>query len=135
MFSKASGYAIRATVFLSSLDKPTAYTSPKYIAENLNIPVHYTVKILRRLAAEKIIDSSKGPNGGYRLNKQTLSTPLLKILEVLGDESSLTSCALSLSKCSSQDPCLIHHMILPAREQLQLKFRDVTINDLLSKSQ
>ena len=51
------------------------------IADALSIPIQYTQQILQRLRRGAIVESIRGPNGGYRLSNTPDNINLKQILE------------------------------------------------------
>ncbi|MEQ1555161.1 MAG: Rrf2 family transcriptional regulator, partial [Ferruginibacter sp.] len=69
MLSKSCEYAIRAMIFISQKVGDVPKASVKEIATNINAPIHFIAKILQELCKKKILQSIKGPNGGFYLEK------------------------------------------------------------------
>ncbi len=65
MFSKACQYGIKATVYISSQSALGNRVSLKDIEFNINSPEAFTAKILHQMAKNDILDSLKGPTGGF----------------------------------------------------------------------
>ena len=65
MVSNTSKYAIRALIYLALYAAPEKKKGLKDIAANLGIPTPFLGKILQVLARHNILDSSKGPHGGF----------------------------------------------------------------------
>lgn len=70
MLSKKVKYAINALVFIAK-NKDEQPISVSRISEEQNIPLKFLESILTELKNARILNSKKGPYGGYSLN----STP------------------------------------------------------------
>ena len=65
MFSKECEYGIKASTYIALQSLQERSVSLKEIAEEIDSPVAFTAKILHQLAKNHILDSSKGPSGGF----------------------------------------------------------------------
>jgi len=133
MLSKTSQYAMRSVLFIAEKSSVHKKVGVGEVAKALDIPKYYLAKILRRLAMEKVIRSSKGPGGGYYLDSQCLGHPLIAIIEIVDGPDSLTKCAMGLSKCSNEHPCPIHFQIKPFRDSLLQSLSEITVTDALEQ--
>jgi Rrf2 family protein len=53
------------------------------IAEALGVPIDYLVKILQQLVRARILASTRGPQGGFRLQRAPGEIPLIAIVEAI----------------------------------------------------
>src|SRR4051794_31203970 len=67
--TRASSYALHAVVYLAheQSEKPVA---SHLIAQAQGIPERFLLKVLKPLVSARMLDSVKGPHGGYKLRKQ-----------------------------------------------------------------
>jgi Rrf2 family protein len=100
------------------------------ISEALEIPKHYLAKILQQLSGRDVIQSIKGPGGGFYLTKAASKQTLLKVIDVLDGEEVFQRCAIGLEECSDDRPCAIHRYIVPFRDAFYSAVRNITIDDL-----
>ena len=129
--SRASSYAIHALVYMATkkLNHPVA---SHHIARARGIPERFLVKVLKPLVSARVLQSVKGPNGGYRLAKDPTETTLLEILEAvdgpLGGQASFSrdDTDRALNKCLD-DVCM------RAAEIVRKQFQKVRLSELPSK--
>ena len=133
-FSKSFGYALRGILYVSLKSDEKKRVQIDEIAERLSVPKHFLGKILNKVVKEGILDSTKGPYGGFSVNQNTLSTPLIKVLEVTEGLEQFTVCALGLRKCNPANPCPVHPHFDNFRTDLKQTFTDTTINNLLTEN-
>ncbi len=133
MLSKSCIYALRSIVFIAHNASVDSKISIKEIATELEMPVHYSGKILQQLTKSKIILSVKGPNGGFYLNEKLQKTKLTKVIEVIDGLDFFTNCGLGLKECSSEHPCPLHNEFKVCRDGLWELFNSKSILDLVSK--
>jgi len=133
MFSSASKYAIRAVLFLAIKSNNKHKWGSTDIARELEVKKPYLSKVLQELARKKLISSSKGPNGGFYLNKTNRMNNLMEILNCFDDLGSFESCVLGFDDCSDANPCPLHVQAFAYREGLRYQFIHQTIDDLAKK--
>jgi len=129
MLSRASKYAVLSTLFLcehSSVDKKI---SVKVIAESIDVPSPFLAKLFQQLVRGKIISSTKGPNGGFFLTEKNRNKNVLDIIENIDGLNKFNDCFLGLNKCDSKNPCPVHFIVEPFKNNLLGKFRDKTIQE------
>jgi Rrf2 family protein len=66
LFSTATGYALQT---LAALPEDGGYHLARSLAKQLNLPGPYLAKILQSLVQAGILESVRGPKGGFRLAK------------------------------------------------------------------
>lgn len=130
-FTKSFGYAVRGILYVALMSDEKKRVQIDEIAERLSVPKHFLGKIMNKIVKEKILDSTKGPYGGFSINKDTLSIPLIKVLEVTEGLEQFSMCALGLRKCDPEHPCPIHYEMERLRSELRKTLTDSTINDLV----
>lgn len=129
LFSKTCEYAIRAVFFIASKTAGGERVGVKEIAEGIDSPEHFLAKILQDLSRRKLINSAKGPTGGFYLDEQSLKRPLSEIVEAIDGNSLFTGCALGLKQCSEINPCPLHNQFKDIRQQISAMMFGVTIGE------
>lgn len=134
MFSRSSGYAIQALTYLAA--QPSGrLVGAREIATNLQIPMPFLWKILRKLSQEKLVRSFKGVHGGYELARPASSIRLSEVLLVGHDSGLLGECVLGLSACDDRDPCPLHAQWKDLRAEIEHKVKSTRLSDLVRKTQ
>lgn len=130
MLSTSCKYALRAAVYLSANTDDLKKAGIKEISQEIQANEHTTAKILQLLAREKIIASTKGPNGGFHISRHAKKIKMIDIVRVVDGTSFFSECGLGLLKCSEKRPCPIHDTFKVSRERLLKEFSSITIQDL-----
>jgi Rrf2 family protein len=130
MLSNASKYTIRAVLFLAEKSNKDNKFGALEIAEKLEIPSHFIAKLLQQLAKNKIISSSKGPNGGFYLTPKNLKLKVCDILNVIEIKNVFEGCFLGLPNCGDENPCPVHYIVKDFKINIVNKFEQQTIQDL-----
>ncbi|MEZ5049675.1 MAG: Rrf2 family transcriptional regulator [Saprospiraceae bacterium] len=116
MLSKSSKYGIRAVLHIAHESQQGRRVGLVEIANYLDTPQHFTGKIIQQLAKRNIIDSIKGPNGGFEMSEdQRLNNNIRSIVEIIDGNDLYVKCGLGLDHCHDDNPCPIHTMYKEAR--------------------
>ena len=133
MLSNTCKYAVRAVIYISVYASDKKKVGIKEVSSELDIPSPFLGKILQTLAKHKILNSSKGPNGGFTLSRPPEEIPLMDIVEIIDGTDIFTTCLIRAAECSDDEPCGLHDNITAVRKQLKNVFINQTVNDLASE--
>jgi Rrf2 family protein len=127
MLSKTCKTAIKAVIYLCSKFDSEENAGIKEIAEFINASEHTVGKILQTLVKQNVINSLKGPSGGFYISKEQQKQPIINIVEAIDGKEMFTSCGLGLSKCSAAHPCPIHNDYKKVRDMMEKLFREKNV--------
>jgi Rrf2 family transcriptional regulator, iron-sulfur cluster assembly transcription factor len=131
MFSKACEYAIRATIYITVQSNQEKRISLKDIAKEIDSPEAFTAKILQQLSRHGIIESLKGPNGGFTIDKKNMAKiKLSQIVSAIDGDSIYKGCGLGLKVCSEIRPCPVHDKFKNIREDLKSMLEKTSLLEL-----
>ncbi|MGZ3899462.1 MAG: RrF2 family transcriptional regulator [Bacteroidia bacterium] len=131
MFSKACEYAIRAAIYITVQSNQDKRISLKDIAKEIASPEAFTAKILQQLSRHGIIDSVKGPTGGFTIDKKKMSkTKLSEIVSAIDGDSIYKGCGLGLKECSETHPCPVHEKFKQIRTDLKNMLEKTSLLEL-----
>ena len=134
MFSKSCEYAIKAVICISQQSREGTRVGVKEIAKNIDAPEYFIGKILQELSRKRIIQSMKGPNGGFFLEKTSLKTSLADIVKAIDGDKIYNECVLGLKACSQKKPCPVHNEYKEIKKKLIAMLEKNTIgnyNDMI----
>lgn len=130
MLSNASKYALRAVLYLAQNSSEKKKFGAKAIAEELETPQPFLAKLLRQLASNKLVSSTKGPKGGFYLTDVDKENYLWDIIVCIDGGYKFEQCFLGLSKCDSKNPCPVHYVVAPFKDKILKEFKEKTIDEL-----
>ncbi len=130
MLSLTCKAAIKSVIYLASKFEDDKKTGIKEIAEYTGTNEHTAGKLLQTLAKQGVINSAKGPTGGFYLSKDQLRQPVISIIEAIDGSNVFKECGLGLSKCSSTHPCPIHNEYKNARNIIERLFQEKKVFNL-----
>ncbi len=133
MLSKSCIYALRSIVFIAHHTTTEFKIGIKEIARELELPAHYLGKILQQLTKHSIIQSVKGPNGGFSIDEKSQKIKLITIIGVIDGLDFFNSCGFGLKECSKEHPCPLHDNFKIYRDGLLDLFSSKSILDMVSK--
>ena len=99
----------------------------KEIATGIDSPEHFLAKILQDLSRKGIVQSAKGPNGGFYMDAVALKRPLSDIVAAVDGNGLFTGCGLGLAYCSETNPCPLHHEFKEIRNKIQKMLQETCI--------
>ncbi|HEY3324927.1 MAG TPA: Rrf2 family transcriptional regulator [Planctomycetota bacterium] len=103
LFSKATGYAIRATAYLAA-QPPGSICGAREIANHEGIPPLFLRKILSELCRHRILRSSHGIHGGYALARSAENISLWELVQALEKELDWELCVVGTTACTNETP-------------------------------
>jgi Rrf2 family transcriptional regulator, iron-sulfur cluster assembly transcription factor len=127
MLSSANKYAIRSVLFLAIYSNETSKIGATEIADKLDSPQPFVAKLLQQLTRDKLVSSTKGPNGGFFLTEKNKKNTIWDIIISIKGEKKFDQCFLGLSKCSDENPCPVHYIVSSFKDKLLEDFKDKTI--------
>ena len=129
MFSKTCEYAIRAMIFIAQKTSKGSKVGIKEIAKGIDSPEFFIAKILQDLSKRGLLQSSKGPNGGFYLDETSRKCTVADIVKAIDGDKIFTGCGLGLAECSEERPCPIHHDFKRVRKQIYTMPQKAKITD------
>ena len=131
MLSNTCKYALRALIYLGKFSKEDKRIGIKKISEDLQLSSPFLGKILQSLVKQKLLVSTKGPNGGFSLAKKASDISLWEIVTKVDGEEFFTNCLISLEPCKSHDPskplCPVHSQYEMLRKEIRSFYQETTL--------
>lgn len=127
LFTVATGYALQA---LAHMPEDGSFTMAKDLAEQLHLPAPYLAKILQNLARAGILESVRGPKGGFRLTHPAHRVSVGEVLAAIEGEGSLNRCIMGFPTCDCDNPCPMHEAWSAVKTQVEVSMTSTTLRDL-----
>ncbi len=131
LLTKKSEYAMLALVLIAKSDTPQ---NADTLSAQLNISKSFLAKILQKLAKYNILQSYKGINGGFSLNKEPSDLTILELTTISEDKiPTVFECSTDGKLCSASKAgsCTL----FPVLTNLQFKINDflkgLTLKDIM----
>ncbi|MDC6385890.1 Rrf2 family transcriptional regulator [Flagellimonas taeanensis] len=131
MFSKACEYGIRASVYIALQSLDGRRVSVTEIAEEIDSPIAFTAKILQQLTRNNIVNSVKGPTGGFEIDREEMDNVKLNmIVKAIDGDKIYKGCGLGLKECDAQKPCPLHDKFVDIRTDLSRMLKSTSLFEL-----
>ncbi len=127
--SKKSQYGLRG---LFRLAESKRHTPMKVVAKKENISTAYLEKIFADLEKANLIESKRGPSGGYKLAYPPAEINLKMIVTALENNIGLVECISH--GCSRLDDCPTAPVWKAVDQTLKEKLESITLQDLIDKN-
>jgi Rrf2 family protein len=136
MLSNTCKYAIRALIYLGKYSEDGTRIGIKKISADLMIPTPFLGKILQNLVKQKILVSTKGPNGGFGLGKKTEEISLYDIVKIVDGEDFFKNCLIGLNPCATHaidnKPCPVHKRFGSIRQELCKFYQETSVAAIIA---
>jgi Rrf2 family protein len=129
MLNQTVEYALRAVIFVAR--QPSNSFRAADVASEIDAPRDYVAKILGQLVRVGILESVRGPTGGFRLATPAATVRLADVVAAFR-RTAQRRCLLGHGVCGNNPSCAAHRRWAPVAETLDGFFADTTIADLLS---
>lgn len=133
MFSKTCEYAIKAMIFVAQKSKEETRVGVKEIARGTDSPEHFIAKIMQELGRKRLVQSIKGPNGGFYMTEKDLKISISDIVKAMDGDKLYMDCVLGLKACSEKNPCPVHFEFKEIKKRLIHMIESNTIGDFNEK--
>jgi len=127
--STKAQYAVRAVVSLNlyAEDSPTTL---KDISEREDISLTYLEQLFVKLRRSGIVDSVRGPGGGYVLAQPASTIRVDQIIDSVEETLVPVSCMDKNGNCSCTDQCVTHSVWQGLGDRIRQFLSSITLEDL-----
>lgn len=129
LYSRPCEYAIRTMAYLARI-APDQRVQAQEIAAAEAIPAPFLAKVLQQLARSNLVNSFKGPGGGFSLNQAPREINLYEIFRVVDGVEDLDRCAVGLAECNDFAPCPLHDAWKAVRMHLVQYLKRTTLEEM-----
>jgi Rrf2 family protein len=129
ILSQTARYALQAMVYLADHggDGPVRVDQ---VAEGLQVPRNYLSKILHTLARNGLLNSLRGPKGGFSLARMAEEIPLREVVEQFDTMDPSKICLLGRPVCGGANPCVAHKHWGEVKDRVSGFLEGTTVQDL-----
>jgi Rrf2 family iron-sulfur cluster assembly transcriptional regulator len=127
-------YALRSSLALAKLGTKGNPVSINSLSEQEKISSVFLEQIFFKLRKAGIVNSIRGPGGGFCFAKPLNELTVKQILEAAGEDLEITFCDKSSDICNRVGECLSHSVWLNATGLVKKYFNEITLASILEKS-
>jgi Rrf2 family protein len=128
--SEAASLALHTAVILAS--NPNKLISTKDLAGTLHASEAHLSKVLQRLEKSDLVRATRGPKGGYKLEKSGDQIALLEVYEAIDGRLSYNDCLLAECICSGD--CIMGKLLSDLNKQVRDYLTKTKLSTLSSGS-
>ncbi|MHB0914519.1 MAG: Rrf2 family transcriptional regulator [Thermoleophilia bacterium] len=135
LISSKSEYGLLALMDIAR-NQETGPVNRSQIAERLQIPLPYLTQVLGNLVNGRILQSTRGPSGGYTLAVDPAEISLLDVITVLQGTVSPTTCAGSdnSSSCERLQGCVLANVWSRLKSANEDVLKETMLADIIAGS-
>lgn len=102
------------------------------ISMRQGVSISYLEQLFAKLRRSNLVESVRGPGGGYRLAGGPEMISVAQIVEAVNDSMDATRC-LGKGDCQDGEICLTHHLWTDLSNRLRDFLNDITLAELVSR--
>ncbi len=123
-------YAVTASLDLAIHNKDSSYVAISSIAERQSIPAPYLEQLFRFLRKAGILDSLRGPSGGYRLRRPSSEIKIGEIIAAVEKRMDATQCG-GVGDCNGGSTCLAHNLWMELNSEVDYFLMNISLEDVI----
>ena len=102
------------------------------ISSRQGISLSYLEQLFAKLRRQGLVDSTRGPGGGYRLSRSPKEIPIANVITAVDENIETTRCG-GLGNCQDDDKCLTHELWAELSERIYNFLSDISLGDLVER--
>ena len=122
-------YAIRVMVELSRRGE---ILSAQALADRIGVETPTASKVLKLLAGNGLLDSYRGANGGYRVNREADEISVAEIIEAIEGPVAITECSDEAGHCDLEPHCGLQGNWQRISSEVNRALRGVSLEEMAS---
>ncbi len=122
-------YAVTAMLDLA-LHNDDAPISLSDIANRQQVSMSYLEQLFAKLRRCGIVESTRGPGGGYSLNKSASEINIVQIIQAVDEEVDSTRCG-GYEDCQADLKCLTHNLWADLSNQIRSFLGGISLAELM----
>ena len=130
--STKSRYGTRLLLDLAENDGNN-FVQLKEVSNRQGISLKYLEQIIIPLKKARLVESSRGASGGYRLARPADQITVGEIVAILEGRKALTQCESDPEACERSGSCSVRNLWKEATQALYDKLNRVSLSDLVSR--
>ncbi|PYF83565.1 MULTISPECIES: Fe-S cluster assembly transcriptional regulator IscR [Marinomonas] len=125
-------YAVTAMLDLA-LHSDKGPVSLSDISSRQGISLSYLEQLFSKLRKRALVNSVRGPGGGYRLSRSNSDIFVAQIVDAVNESVDATGCK-GRSDCQSGNTCLTHHLWCDLSDQIHDFLNQISLDQLVRRN-
>ena len=127
-----SRYAVTAMLDIAAHNTGSPISLPE-ISHRQNISLSYLEQLFSRLKKSGLVDSIKGPGGGYKLSKDANEIVISEVIQAVDEDLETTACN-GKSNCHNNHQCISHNLWQDLGTEINNFFSEITLKQVIAKN-
>ncbi|MDH5395113.1 MAG: Fe-S cluster assembly transcriptional regulator IscR [Gammaproteobacteria bacterium] len=102
------------------------------ISQRQGISLSYLEQLFSRLRKQELVDSTRGPGGGYRLSRDAHQIAVADVITAVDEKVETTRCG-GLSNCQDDNQCLTHELWTELSSQIHNFLLGISLGNLVER--
>jgi len=102
------------------------------ISQRQGISLSYLEQLFSRLRKQELVDSTRGPGGGYRLSRDAHQIAVADVITAVDEKVETTRCG-GLSNCQDDSQCLTHDLWTELSTQIHDFLMGISLGNLVER--
>jgi len=102
------------------------------ISKRQGISLSYLEQLFSKLRKNELVDSTRGPGGGYRLSRDANDIAVAQVINAVDEKVESTRCG-GLSNCQDGNPCLTHELWAELSDQIHGFLMSISLGQLVER--
>ena len=102
------------------------------ISGRQGISLSYLEQLFSKLRKHGLVDSARGPGGGYRLSRASSEIAVVEVITAVDEKVDATRCG-GKGNCQGEERCLTHELWTDLSTQIYDFLNNITLGDLVEK--
>ena len=102
------------------------------ISSRQDISLSYLEQLFAKLRRHGLVQSVRGPGGGYNLSKSAANINIAEVIEAVNETTDATRCK-GAGDCQKGETCITHHLWMDLSDQIRDFLGDITLADLVKR--
>lgn len=103
------------------------------ISKRQGISLSYLEQLFSRLRKKGLVDSARGPGGGYRLSRDAHQIAVADVITAVDENVDATRCQ-GKQNCQGSNECLTHELWVDLSEQIHDFLSKISLGELVDRS-
>ena len=102
------------------------------ISQRQGISLSYLEQLFAKLRKQGLVDSARGPGGGYRLSRSSNDIAVADVITAIDEKVDATRCG-GTADCQDGEPCLTHELWADLSQQLYIFLSNISLGQLVER--
>jgi len=102
------------------------------ISQRQGISLSYLEQLFAKLRKQGLVDSARGPGGGYRLSRVSSDISVAEVISAIDEKVDATRCG-GTADCQDGESCLTHELWTDLSQQLYNFLSNISLGQLVER--